>query len=1735
MADLNKVLSDPNFHGLPFEEQKKVVGKLDPNFSGLPDMEQTKALRTMLSARGIGVSAQKTPVTPLTQPAPAFMSDEGLGGKITGAINDYAVAPLEAVAKAGSDFGKGFMRQSEFDPYIAAKTGQLVPSEKLSPAHQGVNDAIGSITGGAIADPRNWPFLGAGGASVAMRRAIAGGFAGMMAKGAVDQAGQFGAVMDSPDTKEKYNLGTQAVLSTAMAAMAGHGMAEKAPPPPTASLADMHIDTNAPELQHNLPQPLDVNDYIAKKRLSDQVAAKTQKPLPTSRAAGTNWPSPESPSDFYSRKAPDSMSVMKGAEPFNISNGLTNFDLPNQADTPLSKQTRVSKPLQAPPEPSSTSTIASPLPTPPEAAQPQETLLQTTPPVAQPNVPVDRRQGGRVPGITVPESVAPTSQFVDPATRAVLQQKLKDAVLTPDQIRGNTPPTFTTGNKPGANYTSDQLAEFKAKHGITDEPRQMVGEPKPPAGASSPDATKTSPDPSVTSHKNYPYYKARLENPELLDKAVPLPGGDLAVPVGGKRRSGDVMVPNGKLDEALSRLRQMPDRFPNAAVNWRQEKASQITFGEPVRWEEENPDDWRRIGQALGYTKESTEAQLKKAYPTEATATSGTKAPAVKPADPVTKPEPKPDTELVTNVVDMLRKGKTLSGKGLEAVEAMTGKTLKGKNPQNIAHDLANWLQVETAKNFIAEPIVQPKVNIVAHELTYSDALELSKRVGGRIETSSGAGGDFERFQVVTDRASTSEAPSNTESIDPRTAKVQSMLESLRGQIAAKGTEHLENMIAIEKTATNFVKERFPNNPNSRFIETNVTALALKAYKKSLPKGNAIALMDALDTATKWKEQGRVGDRQRYTDDQMRMIANGHVMDVLKQYESMTNDKLFRAKAIDKLTSPAIERQIALSNDKALINRFNELKTRAANATPSNPVRALTQSLNGVELTPGDLTQGDIRQRLAEVARREEQRVASLETASARMEKYSIQDSLRVMDDMENGRFSAMAPEDRTAMQTMRELIDSRRDAIHDLGTGKFDQYIENYFPHLWANVGKMRSFLSRVMGSKAPLQGPASFLKPRYYDTILEGVQAGLEPLTYNPIKMGLLRLHEMDRYLAAHQILNDLKTRGFAKLVPYGKEFHAIPDGWVQLNDQIFRTIDEHGQAGRYYAPPDAAKPINNHLSPGLRGNMVYDVIRKYSNAVNMSTLSLSAFHATETALNAVVTETGLGFENLMRGNVSKGLGAVARGLTLYGPVKAYWQLGKLGMEEYLNPGTHDWLTKAVDAVESGGGRIGQDPFYKNNAVENLGKSLKQLKSATTGKAKSAAIAKTAMSVTGALLEKIASPMMGTLVPRLKLGAALRLASDVLERMPDAHPDVIRHEMDKVVDSIDNRFGQVTYDNMFMNKVSKDLGMIAFRSLGWNLGTAREIGGGFKDVGKAVIDKVQGKQPQLTLRMGHTIALPIVTAWVSTLLQYSMTGKAPQSATDFFYPQTGNIGTNGKPERVYIKTYMTDVFGFAKHPADTVVHKLSPWLSQGYDMVYRNSDYYGVEIRHKEDPVPQQVADLAKYWLKSVQPFSIQNIQERMRQGEVGWKALSAIGGILPAPMGVGQSPAEELSFDYSVRHMPKGPYTKQEFDRQQTMRQYENQLASGNMSFNDLSKAAQSGKISWDDVDKVMDAKNLAPLERQFSRLSSDQALEVYGKANPQEKERLRNMLFDKWDNIDPNDKDLNEKFRTAISGK
>src|SRR5690348_2944062 len=172
------------------------------------------------------------------------------------------------------------------------------------------------------------------------------------------------------------------------------------------------------------------------------------------------------------------------------------------------------------------------------------------------------------------------------------------------------------------------------------------------------------------------------------------------------------------------------------------------------------------------------------------------------------------------------------------------------------------------------------------------------------------------------------------------------------------------------------------------------------------------------------------------------------------------------------------------------------------------------------DINARDLTRSTIREFAGDRFRRQAQFEEAMKTEIDRWDSADIRSSLKFIDDIEHGN-EQVNPQDQALANKLRDALDQRRKRVQALGTGKLENWIENYFPHLWAKPDEASRLISRIMGRR-PLEGPASFLKRRTIPTTVDGINAGLTPITYNPVKLALLKINEMDRYIMAHNIKN-------------------------------------------------------------------------------------------------------------------------------------------------------------------------------------------------------------------------------------------------------------------------------------------------------------------------------------------------------------------------------------------------------------------------------------------------------------------------------------------------------------------------------------------------------------------------------------------------------------------------------------
>ena len=84
-----------------------------------------------------------------------------------------------------------------------------------------------------------------------------------------------------------------------------------------------------------------------------------------------------------------------------------------------------------------------------------------------------------------------------------------------------------------------------------------------------------------------------------------------------------------------------------------------------------------------------------------------------------------------------------------------------------------------------------------------------------------------------------------------------------------------------------------------------------------------------------------------------------------------------------------------------------------------------------------------------------------------------------------------------------------------------------------------------------------------------------------------------------------------------------------------------------GYYVMPKEAARIINNYLSPGLQGNTGYRAMRFAGNALNQVQLGMSAFHAMFTSVDAMTSNMALSLMYLKSGMPIKAVAKLSENL--------------------------------------------------------------------------------------------------------------------------------------------------------------------------------------------------------------------------------------------------------------------------------------------------------------------------------------------------------------------------------------------------------------------------------------------------------------------------------------------------------
>ncbi|WP_432718990.1 lytic transglycosylase domain-containing protein [Pectinatus frisingensis] len=582
------------------------------------------------------------------------------------------------------------------------------------------------------------------------------------------------------------------------------------------------------------------------------------------------------------------------------------------------------------------------------------------------------------------------------------------------------------------------------------------------------------------------------------------------------------------------------------------------------------------------------------------------------------------------------------------------------------------------------------------------------------------------------------------------------------------------------------------------------------------------------------------------------------------------------------------------------------------------------------------------------------------------------------------------------------------------------------------------------------------------------------------------------VEAYVHAPDMLKEISPVTYSRFKAFlnqHKELHQLRDikPSLQLGENTGeQPINGLVTLGHYYMPQECTRIMDNYLSAGLRQ---YALVRDWmsiSNNLNQCQLGLSAFHAGFTTIDALVSKTALGVHDIFHGNFVSGFKNLVQASTVVIPPITNLYRGSKLLKDYES-GKDTPLTQAMGIA---GGRARMDDIYRTNMIAKMQDAFNNGHYINAG-----------LRAPFAVMEWAAKPIMEQLVPRQKLGVFADMVNDILKNNKDISGDEYQYQVQKAWNSVDNRLGQMVYDNLFWNKAVKDLLMASTRSVGWNVGTIRELGGAGIDTAKFVNDALHLKNPDFTYRMSYAMALPVTVGMLGAITGY-LYGQPPQTLKDYFYPKTGMLDASGRPQRIQLPSYIKDAYGYGTHPIETIENKAAPAISMIAAML-KNKDYYGTEIRNPYDTAGNQLLQLLSYAAKESMPFAFQASRYNGKMGGQMLDKILPFIGITPAPSDINKTPLEKEVADMVSNEFANNTKTVQQYQQGQLRQQLTRDVqGAGGQETDSLRNAYNSGQITKEQYRKILTNSQLSPLQREVKELSPQQIQYLMKDANSSE---------------------------------
>ena len=740
-------------------------------------------------------------------------------------------------------------------------------------------------------------------------------------------------------------------------------------------------------------------------------------------------------------------------------------------------------------------------------------------------------------------------------------------------------------------------------------------------------------------------------------------------------------------------------------------------------------------------------------------------------------------------------------------------------------------------------------------------------------------------------------------------------------------------------------------------------------------------------------------------------------------------------------------------------------------------------------------------------------------------DSFSNEENKTFIDNYQNGRPQA-TPELQKADEFIRKWIEPLTEGLLEIDPDA--SLRENYLPQIWRETGKKLERATALM-RKRGLVGDTSFRKQRVYDTYVEGINAGLTPLTLNPMELLEHIVAAETQYITAHKMFNAYKDMGAIRFVPLTK---AIPDGYKRIDDKLFKVyymtdIKKLGQIGQYVATEGVADMLNNWtMANDVRNSTIGSSLSDAKNVLTRWELNLSGFHWIQTGMTALQEAIGISRQNLVN---NKDLSSLSGLINPVGKARKTRQIGQqlmsLALDEdsfMSDPQNVKWLNehpRAKEIVElwwQGGGKL------SNNEFEEMGKNMHRglngiLKDFADTKDVSD-VFRNGYNTIQAASNALTNPLFDTVIPSLKMGYFFEQMSHDMQVYADdiaSGKKSLTELARSNIDTMDDLFGAMNYDNRNWNRNVKQILQIVFRSPTWWYGNVHMGRGILKenvDNAKALLSKNQ--RMVLGKNTGFAVGLVYMSAVVGSIMHFMMTGRRPEDWKDMIAPWTGEYDRNGEKVRVSAPGYIKSWINMYTNPMSSVTSATSGFFDLSFRL-RKNQDFYGNYIRDPADPALKQATQVLDYiWKEVGLPFTISNAVEDYNkskddEGNVDWgnylKLFAGdMAGLSKAPNIITTSKfkrdiAKAYEEESGFSSKPGSPNDADKRDERTKIRQ---KIFDGTATDEEVQKAVRDGIIT---VASARNAKQYT-YAYQWSLLSPDTRTKLWDEASADEKQIL-----------------------------